>query len=82
MDILEFFTIQNTIALTGALTGVSGFIFGYRERKINNRSKKVDILDWVMRIGVLILCVFIIPAQMRMQERGEKNSDQLTKIAI
>jgi len=47
MEILEFFTIQNTIAVTGALTGVSGFIFGYRERKINNRSKKVDILDKV-----------------------------------
>ena len=47
MDFTQYITIQNTTALLGVMTGVTGFIFGYRERKINNRSKKVDILDKV-----------------------------------
>ena len=45
MDILEYMTVQNIIATTGALTGVTGFIFGYRERQLRNKSTKVDILD-------------------------------------
>ena len=47
MDFTDYITLQNTTALLGVLTGVTGFIFGYRERRINNRSKKVDILDKV-----------------------------------
>ena len=35
-------TFENITAILGALTGVSGFIFGYREKKIANRSKRLD----------------------------------------
>ena len=47
MDFTQYITIQNTTAIIGLLTGISGFIYGYRERRLNNRSKKVDILDKV-----------------------------------
>ena len=47
MDFSEYLTIQNTIAVTGAVSGIIGVLFGYRERKLANESKKVDILDKV-----------------------------------
>ena len=47
MDFSEYLTVQNTIAVTGAVSGIIGVLFGYRERKLANESKKVDILDKV-----------------------------------
>ena len=47
MDFSDYITIQNTIAVTGAVSGIIGVLFGYRERKLANESKKVDILDKV-----------------------------------
>ena len=42
MDFSDYITIQNTIAVTGAVSGIIGVLFGYRERKLANESKQLD----------------------------------------